>query len=99
MMFYGDASEDLISLRFINLRARFSNGGKINCLFFCLNTSFVMKIFVFRKNNELLRFANLISANLSLSFSIDKSHPLSSELHFALHNSFIFLKWSLFLVL
>ena len=49
-----------------------------------------------KKDNGFLIFANLISVHLKLCFSRYKSHPLSSELQYALHNCFVFLKLSLF---
>ena len=56
------------------------------------------KVFFLKKNYRFLIFANVLCVNLYLSISIDKSHPLSIELQFALYNGFLFLKWSLFLV-
>ena len=51
-----------------------------------------------KKGNRFLRVANLISVNLQLSISIDKSYALSIELQFSLYNGFVFLKPSFFLV-
>ena len=91
-------SYDLVPL--ITVAISFPSSCKINCLLF-KSKAFVgyefWKFLFLLKRDRFLRSANFISVKLKLSISIYNSHHLSLEIQFALHNGFIFLKWSSFL--